>query len=238
MKIYISTLLFLFVLVSCDNRKDYFETTNKKAVITIKSNPSTATLNNNQTNITITDSVKLNNPNFNLDFSIRMNQSPIYVVDYFNSDNFNTVTFNDKELKTEFTKFDTLQSFKLNIKKEGIINSKIRISDIYNMYNDINLNLVAFNNVSPKAILVITNTKIFHPNEYKINGNQSIDRDWRFGGIITEYEFSIGLNNVIKTTSSFINHIFTTSGTYAIRLRVKDNNDAWSDYESATITIN
>ena len=117
MKIYISTLLFLFVLLSCDNRKDYFESTNEKAVITIKSNPSTATLNSNQNNITITDSVKLNNPNFNLDFSIRMNQSPIYVVDYLNSDNFNSVTFNDKELKTEFTKFDTLQSFKLGARK-------------------------------------------------------------------------------------------------------------------------
>ena len=98
--------------------------------------------------------------------------------------------------------------------------------------------MLCFQNQSPVAKFTYENTQLFDPNEYKISAATSYDGDERYGGYISEYEFQIGLYYSVITQNHYINHIFSESGTYAVKVRVKDNDGAWSDYKTNIIVIN
>lgn len=84
----------------------------------------------------------------------------------------------------------------------------------------------------PKLNISIVNS---NTRNYLLNALASFDRDKAIGGNIVEYEYTIN-NIIILTSQPSINHIFP-KGTHVVKLRVKDNDNFWSEYIQYTVTV-
>lgn len=105
--------------------------------------------------------------------------------------------------------------------------------DRFNQKTEVILNLYVFDNLKPVAML---ESRSITTREYEFSAAGSYDRDERFGGKISGYEFTIdGVS--FQTPSPTVRHVFPRPGTYVIRLRVLDNNSAFSDEVETRITV-
>lgn len=110
-----------------------------------------------------------------------------------------------------------------------------RVEDKFNDAAEAKLNLYVFENLLPIAKFEerISNAQI---HEYEFNGTSSFDQDYNYGGKIVSYEWNI--NGLIFTTpKAIVKHVFPKGGTYKVRLRVMDNNNAFSQIVEKQITI-
>lgn len=107
----------------------------------------------------------------------------------------------------------------------GVGEFRLSASDEFGKANDVRFRIEFRDNKLPiprlEVVLVNGTTK-----NYQLKGQNSFDRDKAIGGAIVEYEFVID-NIVIHTSQPNINHIFTL-GQHTVKLRVKDNDNAWS----------
>jgi hypothetical protein len=122
-------------------------------------------------------------------------------------------------------------------RKQGQVAGTLEFSDYYGEKSSTLLELFVFNNLYPVCRLQIKEVKELSDYEYLIDLSSSFDRDARFGGNITTYEYKIGNYYSLTTDRDAIYHIFPTAGTYDVKCRVKDNDGAWSDIVSTKITI-
>lgn len=116
----------------------------------------------------------------------------------------------------------------------GISPYSLYAADDFGKENAINFQIEFKPNKLPipklEVILINGTTK-----NYQLKGQNSFDRDKAIGGAVVEYEFVID-NVVIHTSEPNINHIFTI-GQHNVKLRVKDNDNEWSEYVSTTLTV-
>lgn len=116
----------------------------------------------------------------------------------------------------------------------GVGEFKVSASDDFGKANDMRFRIEFRDNKLPiprlEAVLINGTTK-----NYQLKGQNSFDRDKAIGGAVVEYEFVID-NIVIHTSQANINHIFTL-GQHIIKLRVKDNDEAWSEYVQMNLNV-
>ena len=72
---------------------------------------------------------------------------------------------------------------------------------------------------------------------FQIDASSSYDRDAKYGGAISNYEFTITPNYRVTTNQSVINYIFPKVGNYQIALRVQDNDSVWSASKVAWVNV-
>lgn len=118
-------------------------------------------------------------------------------------------------------------------KQTGNNEIKFIAEDRFNEKTEVTLNLYVFDNLKPVAVL---ENRSITTREYEFSGQGSFDQDERFGGAIAGYEFTIdGVS--FQTPSPTVRHVFARPGTYVIRLRVLDNNNAFSDEVETRLTV-
>lgn len=116
----------------------------------------------------------------------------------------------------------------------GVGEFRVSASDDFGKANDVRFRIEFKTNKLPipklETVLINGTTR-----NYQLKAQNSFDRDKAIGGAIVEYEFVID-NVVIHTSQPNINHIFTV-GQHSIRLRVKDNDDEWSEYIQMNLNV-
>ena len=110
----------------------------------------------------------------------------------------------------------------------GLKTVNFQVSDAYNLQSTANLQLLVFSNLSPVANFIATQTGQFDPLQFQIDASTSYDRDAKYGGAISNYEFTITPNYRVTTNQPIVNYIFPKVGNYQIALMVQDNDSAWS----------
>ncbi|MEQ9303000.1 MAG: hypothetical protein RJQ14_03725 [Marinoscillum sp.] len=108
--------------------------------------------------------------------------------------------------------------------------------DEFGESNQVRVQLVAFENLLPQAILGVNRLGRLSPFEYAFDASESFDKDQRFGGGIIEYEFFI-LDKQYRILTPEFKFIFPTDGVYDVGLRVKDNNGKWSTRVTTSVTV-
>jgi hypothetical protein len=104
----------------------------------------------------------------------------------------------------------------------------ITVTDNFGLYATAILELTAFENLLPHAHFTAKKLGQRSRYEWEFDANESYDRDERYGGEITEYEFSV-LGKVYTLLTPDIVIIFPGTGIYTVGVRVKDNDNKWSN---------
>jgi hypothetical protein len=144
--------------------------------------------------------------------------------------NGDTIEGNEIEINNAFLEFEYYPSVL------GLHRYSLTIEDNFDERSSIALELVAFNNISPVARMQVSRIGQRDPREYAIDGIESFDRDENFGGGIVEYEFQY-LGKIIRRLQPRIEVIFPEDNTYTVKVRVRDNDQAWSALVEETIVI-
>ncbi len=149
-------------------------------------------------------------------------QSFIYVNNSLYSNNYTTKSDTDINLAFR-SSIPSVQEF------------SITSTDIFNKKCQIKFKINFKENKPPKPILkiVLLNGNL---SSYQLKGEGSYDIDNAIGGMIVQYQFLID-NVIINTSEPNINHFFK-KGLHDIKLRVKDNDDVWSDYTNQSLLVN
>ncbi len=109
--------------------------------------------------------------------------------------------------------------------------------DHYGHRSNVYLELMVYENLIPVAIMQYKKNGSIRPGHFEINALLSYDQDEKYGGYITEYVFEIN-GKKIETEKPLIEYIFQAPGQYELKLKVRDNDGAWSEELRALIPIN
>ncbi|MDY3538188.1 hypothetical protein PG275_09265 [Riemerella anatipestifer] len=152
------------------------------------------------------------------------------------SDPENSIFVNNNLYTTEYVSASANEDINCAFRssKAGTQEFIVSSTSIFDKRNTFKFRIEFKENRPPKANLKIALIDSRTKN-YKLDASGSEDIDKAIGGAIVEYEFIIN-NILIKTTENSINHIFKT-GTHEIKVRVKDNDDVWSEYVSETLVV-
>jgi hypothetical protein len=230
-------LIIITSLIACDDKIQSLEDLNKAP------NVEYYTLFNgiwklSSDNETINETVKYYNEANQLPYSISLKFKDVnknFGFVSLNSSQFDNQFFvNDKPFRQNFKV--ELDSFSLSFKNEFDLNKKFSmiIEDTWGKRHKLNFNLDYIENIPPTADLRMN---VINNNEYEIDASNSNDGDKQYGGFIRQYEYVINNNFLVQTSNNKIRHVFA-AGTHNIKLRVKDNDNIWSNYVERNITIN
>lgn len=213
-------LLFLFVFVSCDTRKDYFEDINKAPELRIKS------VKASEYSKDWSDSLKYTLPVYNLNYQI-VDERPISLQG--SSDNSSDLIFINDYLHTTSVKLSA---------DYGLHHFTFKTRDSYNKEAIANLYLTLFKNLPPVPVFYVNKWGVNDPLEYQIYATTSYDQDAKWGGSVVKYEYSINTTYVVTSPYSGIFYIFPSAGLYTIAVRVQDNDGEWSNWKSSVVNVN
>jgi hypothetical protein len=209
---FLATQLFLY---SCDNRKDYFYTVNKAPSITIFKNGVELTGNS------LSDSLKIGEP-LSLHYVITDEEKlKIQVAQEQQS--------NDVDVGSELISFTGVSE------GQNLVN--LTAKDSFNEEAKFSISFTVFRNIAPVVLFSVKKIGVSSPYEYEVDASGSYDKDARFNGKITEYEYTLA-NYKFSTTLSKVRYVFGSAGQKQIRVRVKDNSGDWSNQVSEYVVLN
>ena len=201
--------------MSCDNREDFFSDINNAPSLTIL-------VNNVPVDDGFADSIKLG-----FGYPVKCQIS--------DDKDRDLAPFLDKPslLNFAFSYNEVTREFRLDGMKEGVASAFICVKDSYGAIVRKELIFTFFYNLPPVAKFSVD---FVAEREIDVNASSSFDRDARLGGGVALFEYDL---NGYKFTSysPIVRYKFPTSGTKVIRLRVKDNNNVFSEVFSKTIVL-
>ena len=224
----ISFFIVLLMFYQCDDKILSLEKLNQAPKIEYFSR---STTNWTIANDTIVDLAKVYNKNNNINYTVAIrsidankNFESIIVTEAENGGKF----FLDER---EFTQSTTvpLDSFSLAYRyyKPETREFKIESKDDFGLIKNLVFQITFLENKTPFADLEIRTVNTNAQNEYILDASKSEDQDKNLGGFITKYEYTIN-DIVIENPSNQIYHVFMP-GTHTVGLRVKDNDELWSE---------
>jgi hypothetical protein len=227
----------LLICISCDDKIDSLEKLNTPPYAeyyTVSSNKWIKTENE----YTIKEDVKFYNENNKLPYSVSIrfkDKNKNYgTIDLKSEQTSNNFFVNEIEYGQNFKV--ELDSFSFSHKNEFLSNKKFKIivKDTWDKTQILNFDLTYFQNALPIPLI---QANAINNSEYELNASASYDGDNKIGGFIREFEYVIDNFYVIKTSNNKISHVFS-QGSHNIKLRVKDNDNAWSGYVEKNLDIN
>ena len=195
---------------------------------------------NGQNYQTLTDSIRLyNNENY---YTVNLNVNDIddniWKLYYKVTKGTAEVFYNKQKLMLTSIRTDLSKlPIDINALSPGLNVIDIITEDKFNNSATATLNLFAFSNLAPVALLTATKIAVNAPLEYKFDASKSFDQDKSFGGKIVGFIYEVE-GNVITTTSPTLNYIFQTPGIYTVNLKVIDNNGDKSNNFELKVTVN
>lgn len=227
--IFFASIIFL---VGCDNTQEFLDELNQAPQINF--------MNSTEGPI-LRDSIKLGLKHSQEFYEVRFRV-------FDENDNIREVSF------TQIAGIGTLYQFGIeiidnNIKLEsdvllfkyfplnlGLHKFRLTVSDNFDTSNSVEIELEAFNNLLPVANFNVQKLGQRSKREYKINASESYDNDQRFGGKISEYEYSV-MGKIYSILSTELKVIFPETGVYTIGVRVKDNDGQWSNKKELDLSV-
>lgn len=204
-----------FFFSSCDNREDYFIDVNKAPSLTLTKNG--VTLEGN----TLSDSLKIGVP-LSLQYFIQDEEKIILQV-------------TQEQVKSTFEVGPELISFTGATEGQNIFS--LSAKDSFNEEAKFSITFTVFRNIVPVAQFTVKKIGISSPYEYEVDASASYDKDARFSGKITEYEYTLA-NYKFSSPLSRVRYVFGSAGQKQIRVRVKDNSGDWSTQISQYVVLN
>lgn len=126
-----------------------------------------------------------------------------------------------------FRKDSALLEFDYYPEHLGLHQFSITVTDNFGLSSKAVLELTAFDNLLPAAFFTARKLGQRSRYEWEFDASESFDRDEKYGGAVREYEFSV-LGKVYNLLSPEIRIIFPSTGIYSVGVRVKDNDNKWS----------
>jgi len=197
-------ILFLCVVASCDNHSDYFETIDRHPVMELLG----PTVEHGSY---LRDSLKLNHV---MEVNFKMVASSPVTISYTKNDNYSLLL--DKQ---------TIQVRGLKVSENLIL---ISVEDIYRKQYEDTIRISIFDNLPPVAIMDYDITQFDSSYTLTLNGSLSFDKDERFGGSISSYEFVVNGQHYASSSSKLMYSV-NKGQTYTIHFRVQDNDLVWSN---------
>lgn len=219
-----SNYLLLAVLVSsifaCDKRKDFYGDINSAPKIEMRKKGT------GSYSTGLNDSIKKLFPDYYLDLKVIDEENLAF--------NYSLLNTTDKYVRLS----ENAVKFTPDTSKLGIHSIVFTASDAYEAAGTSTASFVIFDNLAPVALFKTTKIAVYDPLEYNIDSSTSFDRDYKYGGQIVEYEFTINTTYKVNTQFNNINYIFPSMGNYTISIRVKDNNGVWSAVKQVVLAVN
>lgn len=220
-------VLFIFIGISCDSRKDSLEAFNEAPLFT----------DGDETVMSLTDSLKLSQGVYILSVDALDPNNNLMSVTFDQILGSGQFVINGNNIETGITEFnEVINQLGYDPINDGKHEAVITLTDQFGLSASLDFDLVAFDNLPPVAIVVIENPSGVGPFERLINASDSFDNDSRFGGRIVEYEYSF-LGIIHNTDDDRQTVIFPLSGNYQIIVRVLDNDGVWSSPVAMSIPI-
>ena len=194
-----------FFFSSCDNREDYFIDVNKAPTLTLAKNG--VALDGNS----LSDSLKIGVP-LSLQYLIQDEEKIILQV-------------SQEHPKSTFEVGSELISFTGATEGQNIFS--LTAKDSFGQEANFSITFTVFRNIAPVAQFVVKKIGVSSPYEYEVDASASYDKDARFNGKITEYEYTLANYNFSSPLSK-VRYVFGSAWQKQIRVRVKDNNGDWS----------
>jgi len=209
---YIAITFILVSFISCDKWDDYYKDQDKAPEIIFYKN-----------DVPYNDTID----------SLKLNTSLALSYKIIHRENLNLTISN------AIDSIATLNGKILTIKGlfEGNFNIDLKVVDSYNKSLEKQLTFHIFKNLLPVANFNCTQIMTLSQYETKIDASSSYDKDSRFGGKIVLYEYTFDNAVTFQTELNVVYFTFNSKGNKEVKLRVKDNDDAWSDYATKYITI-
>jgi hypothetical protein len=204
-----------FFFSSCDNREDYFIDVNKAPSLTLGKNG--VALEGNA----LSDSLKIGVP-LSLQYFIQDEEKILLQV-------FQEQPKSTFEVGTELISFTGVT--------EGQNNFSLTAKDSFGQEAKFSITFTVFRNIAPVAQFAVKKIGVSSPYEYEVDASASYDKDARFSGRITEYEYTLA-NYKFSSPLSKVRYVFGSAGQKQIRVRVKDNSGDWSSQVSQYIVLN
>ena len=170
-----------FFFSSCDNREDYFIDVNKAPSLSLVKNG--VTLEGN----TLSDSLKIGVP-LSLQYYIQDEEKIILQV-------------SQEQSKGSFEVDPELISFTGQAEGQNIFN--LTAKDSFNEEAKFSITFTVFRNIAPVAQFDIKKIGVSSPYEYEVDASASYDKDARFSGKITEYEYTLANFKFSSPLSNF-----------------------------------
>jgi hypothetical protein len=194
-----------FFFSSCDTREDYFIDVNKAPSLTLVKNG--IALNGSS----LSDSLKIG-VSLSLRYLIQDEEKIILQVA-------------QDQQKSTFEVGSELIGFTGQAEGQNIFS--LIAKDSFGQEAKFSITFTVFRNISPVASFTVKKIGVSSPYEYEVDASASYDKDARFGGKITEYEYTLA-NYKFSSPLSKVRYVFGSAGQKLIRVRVMDNNDDWS----------
>lgn len=204
-----------FFFSSCDNREDYFIDVNKAPSLTLIKNG--VTLEGNA----LSDSLKIGVP-LSLQYFVYDEEKIILQV-------------SQEQPKSTFDVGPELISFTGQAEGQNVFS--LIAKDSFGQEAKFSITFTVFRNIAPVAQFAVKKIGVSSPYEYEVDASASYDKDARFSGRITEYEYTLA-NYKFSSPLSKVRYVFGSAGQKQIRVRVKDNSDDWSTQVSQYVVLN
>jgi hypothetical protein len=197
------------LVISCDDSKDFYTNNNKAPIIAIKKYG-----DSNDFKTTINDSLKINN-----DYKLEVYLSDDYSIKKL------TINYLPDTFDGDFLLNDNNSLIQITPKSVNLYPVQIICNDMYGKSDTAFLNLEVFKNLSPVASFEYS----LMGDYLKLDFKGCYDLDEKYGGKIVQYELSV--NDVIINTDKDVLYVdINPEETYILKLRVKDNDGAWSAF--------
>lgn len=200
---------------SCDNREDYFISVNEAPSLSLVKNG--VALEGN----TLSDSLKIGVP-LSLQYFIQDEEMLILQV-------------SQEQPKSTFEVGNELISFTGATEGQNIFS--LSAKDSFKEEAQFSITFTVFRNIAPVAQFSVKKIGVSSPYEYEVDASASYDKDARFSGKITEYEYTLA-NYKFSSPLSKVRYVFGSAGQKQIRVRVKDNSGDWSSQVSQYVVLN
>lgn len=239
--------VLLIVFVGCDNRVDFVKDLNNAPQLKISAKSNAWVTDTGYYSGPYYDTLKLGiNDRYRIDIRISDDGKTEYLRLYVPTaqfmDNSYYIVGNQKvdnstgsEVEIPGVSKTISLAYFTDVLTNHILN--IKVGDSYGESDAVLINLSVFDNWLPITGLAYQVLGQLSPYEVKIDASSSYDPDEKFGGDILEYEYTVDGSYVVNTDMKAINYIFPTNGAHIVKLRVMDNDSAWSAFETMTIVL-
>ena len=154
-------------------------------------------------------------------------------------------------------KRDTIIGTNVNITKENLLFNyypshlgyhqfELTARDNFREESSAIIELDAFDNLPPVAAFTFSRDGRYGRRHWIFDASESYDRDTRYGGAITAYAFDNGMGriDVVEVPVEEVNYkpwiynvIFPEDNVYSVAVRVKDNDEKWSQWVEKTVVV-
>jgi hypothetical protein len=224
---FIGLALYCCLIISCDSRIDELDQFNDSPYFL---------LNTTDTVTSITDSLKLSQGSYVIAPRVIDGNNNIAEIIISRSAGDGDFRVNGMSIDQSLAVSYNVNSMTYHPRSHGQHSFTITAKDAFGLTADLSVNLTVFVNIPPTLVVEIIKPSGAGPFERLIDASKSFDGDERFGGSIVEYEYTF-LNikrNIQEPTQTVI---FPEEGNYNIQVRIRDNDNVWTDLQTTPLQI-